>query len=622
MKEDLQKALIDIKSLFRVKNKLFEKDLQTIFNKYKLSIKEINYIYKLLEEINVEPIVDEEIDKNNIEPTDKDIEQINNSDTIEEDEVFSQVKEVFLKCDILNEDNYIDIANIIKRCNNNSEILLRIKKYFDNNNIQIDLNDYKIEKLYEKENNIEAMDKGSYTSDPIRAYLKEIGKIDLLTPKKEKELAKKIFDLHNILVNLDKTDPEYEIINEEYHNVKKYFAEHNLRLVVSIAKKYIGRGLDFLDLIQEGNLGLEKAIEKFDYRRGFKFSTYATWWIRQSVARAVDDQSTTIRIPVHLREKMNKLSRIEKELEVSIARKPTNYELMEVFFPNIEKELEERLGRKPTNGEIEQEKNNSIEEIQYLKKLLREYDLVSLDTPIRNQEDDDSVILDFIADENSVEMEENVYNIGLRNNLKEVLDELSIKERITLITRFGLYEGIISDEEKEALATKIVIKKLPKEIREQISEMNSKLNEANDIQPILLTKDNITRHKDYLQKQNLITNYYKQKDPNYITNKNKEDYNKNIKVIANYNVMSGVTASNKVSTIRNNLNLYTYLYLKEHYKSYYEFAYRNLTHGNNRTLEDVGDIFGVTRERIRQIEAKGLKKLRHPARGKLLRDYL
>ena len=622
MKEDLQKALIDIKSLFRVKNKLFEKDLQTIFNKYKLSIKEINYIYKLLEEINVEPIVDEEIDKNNIEPTDKDIEQINNSDTIEEDEVFSQVKEVFLKCDILNEDNYIDIANIIKRCNNNSEILLRIKKYFDNNNIQIDLNDYKIEKLYEKENNIEAMDKGSYTSDPIRAYLKEIGKIDLLTPKKEKELAKKIFDLHNILVNLDKTDPEYEIINEEYHNVKKYFAEHNLRLVVSIAKKYIGRGLDFLDLIQEGNLGLEKAIEKFDYRRGFKFSTYATWWIRQSVARAVDDQSTTIRIPVHLREKMNKLSRIEKELEVSIARKPTNYELMEVFFPNIEKELEERLGRKPTNGEIEQEKNNSIEEIQYLKKLLREYDLVSLDTPIRNQEDDDSVILDFIADENSVEMEENVYNIGLRNNLKEVLDELSIKERITLITRFGLYEGIISDEEKEALATKIVIKKLPKEIREQISEMNSKLNEANDIQPILLTKDNITRHKDYLEKQNLITNYYKQKDPNYITNKNKEDYNKNIKVIANYNVMSGVTASNKVSTIRNNLNLYTYLYLKEHYKSYYEFAYRNLTHGNNRTLEDVGDIFGVTRERIRQIEAKGLKKLRHPARGKLLRDYL
>ena len=219
-------------------------------------------------------------------------------------------------------------------------------------------------------------------------------------------------------------------------------------------------------------------------------------------------------------------------------------------------------------------------------------------------------------------MEENVYNIGLRNNLKEVLDELSIKERITLITRFGLYEGIISDEEKEALATKIVIKKLPKEIREQINEMNSKLNEANDIQPILLTKDNITRHKDYLEKQNLITNYYKQKDPNYITNKNKEDYNKIIKVIANYNVMSGVTASNKVSTIRNNLNLYTYLYLKEHYRSYYEYAYRNLTHGNNRTLEDVGDIFGVTRERIRQIEAKGLKKLSHPARGKLLRDYL
>ena len=319
---------------------------------------------------------------------------------------------------------------------------------------------------------------------------------------------------------------------------------------------------------------------------------------------------------------MNKLSRIEKELEMSLARIPTNSELMDVFFPNIESELEERLGRKPTYEEIEFEKNNSIEEIQYLKKLIREYDLVTIDTPIRNQEDEDSVILDFIADENSFEMEQNVYNIGLRNNLKEVLEELTIRERITLIIRFGLYEGIIDDEEREALATKIVIKKLPKEIRKQIEEMNSKLNEASDIKPILLTKDNINKYKDYKEKQNRIINYYKQKDPNYKINKNKEHYTKTIKVIANYNVMSGVTASNKESTIRNNLNLYTYLYLKEHYNNYYENAYRNLLHGNNRTLEDVGDIFGVTRERIRQIEAKGLKKLRHPARGRLLRDYL
>ncbi len=276
---------------------------------------------------------------------------------------------------------------------------------------------------------------GVSIEDPVRMYLKEIGKVPLLSAEEEIELAKK----------MEEGDEE----------AKKKLAEANLRLVVSIAKRYVGRGMLFLDLIQEGNLGLIKAVEKFDYRKGYKFSTYATWWIRQAITRAIADQARTIRIPVHMVETINKLIRVSRQL------------------------LQE-LGREPTPEEIAVEMNMPVERVREILKISQEP--VSLETPIGEEED--SHLGDFIQDDNvPVPVDAAAYTL-LREQLEEVLNTLTEREKKVLSLRFGLEDG------------------------------------------------------------------------------------------------------------------------------------------RGRTLEEVGREFNVTRERIRQIEAKALRKLRHPTRSRKLRDYL
>ena len=271
--------------------------------------------------------------------------------------------------------------------------------------------------------------------DPVKMYLKDIGKVPLLQPDEETELAKRMMDG-------DET-------------AKRLLSEANLRLVVSIAKRYMGRGMQFLDLIQEGNLGLMKAVEKFDYQKGFKFSTYATWWIRQAITRAIADQARTIRIPVHMVETINKLVRVSRKL------------------------LQE-LGREPTPEEIAAEMGVTEERVREIQKIAQ--DPVSLETPIG--EEDDSHLSDFIEDENGAAPTDAVSFTMLKEQLLGVLDTLTPREEKVLRLRYGLDDG------------------------------------------------------------------------------------------------------------------------------------------RPRTLEEVGKEFNVTRERIRQIEAKALRKLRHPSRSKRLRDFL
>ena len=276
---------------------------------------------------------------------------------------------------------------------------------------------------------------GISVDDPVRMYLREIGKIPLLSYEKELELAKRILN------------------NDE--EAKQELAEANLRLVVSIAKKYVGRGMLFLDLIQEGNMGLIKAVEKFDYTKGFKFSTYATWWIRQAITRAIADQARTIRIPVHMVETINRLIRTSRHLL-------------------------QQLGREPTPEEIAKEMDMSVEKVMEIQKIAQ--DPVSLETPIG--EEDDSHLGDFIQDEDSPAPHDAASYTLLREQLEEVMNTLTPREAKVLKLRFGLEDG------------------------------------------------------------------------------------------------------------------------------------------KARTLEEVGKEFDVTRERIRQIEAKALRKLRHPSRSKKLRDYM
>ena len=287
----------------------------------------------------------------------------------------------------------------------------------------------------EEMNETEAMADTFSTDDPVRMYLKEIGKVPLLTPEEEQDLAKRMA--------------------EGDEEAKRRMAEANLRLVVSIAKRYVGRGMLFLDLIQEGNLGLIKAVEKFDYTKGYKFSTYATWWIRQAITRAIADQARTIRIPVHMVETINKVIRVSRQL------------------------LQE-LGHDPSAEEIAAEMNMPVDKVRDILKIAQEP--VSLETPIGEEED--SHLGDFIPDEDASEPSEAASFSLLKEQLMEVLDTLTPREKKVLELRFGIVDG------------------------------------------------------------------------------------------------------------------------------------------RTRTLEEVGKEFNVTRERIRQIEAKALRKLRHPSRSKKLRDFL
>ncbi len=240
--------------------------------------------------------------------------------------------------------------------------------------------------------NVPDESKDMSVNDNVRMYLKEIGRISLLSLEEEQALSKRVAD----------GDEE----------AKKILAESNLRLVVSIAKRYVGRGLLFLDLIQEGNIGLMKAVEKFDYDKGYKFSTYATWWIRQAITRALADQARTIRVPVHMVETINKMVRIERQMTLE-------------------------LNREPTDGELAKKMGVTVDKIAEIRKISQ--DPVSLETPIG--EEDDSHLGDFLADERTMSPEDYATYEILKDELRSVLDTLTVREKEVLELRFGLFDG-------------------------------------------------------------------------------------------------------------------------------------------------------------------------------------
>ena len=330
---------------------------------------------------------------------------------------------------------YEDLANALKGLDLDSDSLDELYNAFSENNIPIvseEEDEGGNDKVLLDDN---AITKDLNINDPVRMYLKEIGQIKLLSTEEELELADRILEGDEM--------------------AKTILAEANLRLVVSIAKRYVGRGMLFLDLIQEGNIGLMKAVEKFDVTKGYKFSTYATWWIRQAITRAIADQARTIRVPVHMVETINKLARIQRQLTLE-------------------------LNREPSEEELAKKMNTSVDKIREIYKISQEP--VSLETPIG--EEDDSHLGDFIKDEHNMSPEEYTTNELLKDEIDDILLTLTEREEKVIRLRFGLEDG------------------------------------------------------------------------------------------------------------------------------------------KARTLEEVGQMFGVTRERIRQIEAKALRKLRHPSRSRKLKDYL
>ena len=295
-----------------------------------------------------------------------------------------------------------ELAESLKGLEIDSDTLDELYNAFVENDIKvvsqtdIDNKDSEKEKIIEEDKPIilddEEITKDVNINDPVRMYLKEIGKISLLTLEEEQNLSIRVAD----------GDEE----------AKRLLAESNLRLVVSIAKRYVGRGLLFLDLIQEGNIGLMKAVDKFDYDKGYKFSTYATWWIRQAITRALADQARTIRVPVHMVETINKMSRIQRQLTLELNREPS------------EEEIAKKMGV-------------SVEKVREVFKISQEP--VSLETPIG--EEDDSHLGDFLKDESSLSPEEYTENEILKEEIKEVLETLQPREQEVLELRFGLIDG-------------------------------------------------------------------------------------------------------------------------------------------------------------------------------------
>ncbi len=333
-----------------------------------------------------------------------------------------------------------EISDFFKDMNPDAEKMEQILDILEQNNVDVlrisedDDDDIILDDEDTEEVEVETIDlsvpNGVSVEDPVRMYLKEIGKVPLLNAEEEIELAKQmeagLVASEKIVILKRRMDGASEEDIEELkkeikelqrdidagNDAKKRLAEANLRLVVSIAKRYVGRGMLFLDLIQEGNLGLIKAVEKFDYRKGYKFSTYATWWIRQAITRAIADQARTIRIPVHMVETINKLIRVSRQL------------------------LQE-LGREPTPEEIAVEMNMSVDRVREILKISQEP--VSLETPIGEEED--SHLGDFIRDENVPVPADAAAFTLLKEQLEEVLGTLTEREQKVLTLRFGLEDG-------------------------------------------------------------------------------------------------------------------------------------------------------------------------------------
>ena len=432
MSDILEKEKKNLLKINKKKGYVTADDLNKIFENEDISAEEIDNIYTFISENNID-IVEEEMDEPKLPKGKKKVDEYHEIKTLEDRK--KDLLELGTSVGYL---TFEQLATALKGLEMDAESLDDLYNFLRDNNIEV------IEEGEDDEDpeggaalglDDEDLPKNLNINDPVRMYLKEIGKISLLSLDEELELSKRI--------------------EEGDEEAKKRLAESNLRLVVSIAKRYVGRNLSFLDLIQEGNIGLMKAVDKFDSSKGYKFSTYATWWIRQAITRAIADQAKTIRVPVHMVETINKLKKVQRQLTLELNREPT------------EKELAQKL-------HITEDKVREIIQISL--------DPLSLETPIGEEED--SHLGDFVSDKNNFTPEEYAINEVLKDEIQEVLLTLTEREEQVLKLRFGLVDGTC------------------------------------------------------------------------------------------------------------------------------------------RTLEEVGTIFGVTRERIRQIEAKALRKLRHPSRSKKLKDYL
>lgn len=331
---------------------------------------------------------------------------------------------------------FVAAKDIIKHYSEDSEEYDTIEKELTKQEIDIVANDVIVDDLDVKEpllmEEIEEVDVSTFdqlpasvkVDDPVRMYLKDIGKIPLLTLEEETELAKEVVYGRDARARLEEieADDQNTVSVEEYERLleisdkaemaKDKLVNANLRLVVSIAKRYLGRGLQFLDLIQEGNMGLIKAVDKFDHQKGFKFSTYATWWIRQAITRAVADQARTIRIPVHMVETINKLVRIQRQLV-------------------------QELSREPSPQEVAERMDISVEKVQQIQKIAQEP--ISLESPVGEEED--SALGDFISDPHALDPYEYTAKMKLREELDSVLSTLTDREERVLRLRFGLVDG-------------------------------------------------------------------------------------------------------------------------------------------------------------------------------------
>ena len=432
---DINKIEKELKKLSKGKGYVVADDLNKYLESDDISPEDIDEIYSFLSDNEIE-IVSADLDGNIDEPVkeEKKTSKKENNAIKTMDERKQDLLTLGKQIGFL---TFEQLANALKGLEMDAESLDDLYNFLRENNIEVveegeeDSGDADLDLEFDES----TLPKNLSINDPVRMYLKEIGQISLLSLEEELELSKKI--------------------DEGDEDAKRKLAESNLRLVVSIAKRYVGRNLSFLDLIQEGNIGLMKAVDKFDSSKGYKFSTYATWWIRQAITRAIADQAKTIRVPVHMVETINKLKRVQRQLTLELNREPT------------EKELSDKL-------KIPEDKVREIIKISL--------DPLSLETPIGEEED--SHLGDFVQDKNSLSPEEYAINEVLKDEIAEVLLTLTEREEQVLKLRFGLVDGTC------------------------------------------------------------------------------------------------------------------------------------------RTLEEVGVIFGVTRERIRQIEAKALRKLRHPSRSKKLKDYL
>ena len=436
----IEKIKNDLKKASKKTGFVSAEELNVIFDDDSITPDEIDEIYNFLKDNEIEIVsadlsdIPEEKKETKKEKKDeniiKDSSPIKTMEERKQDLLELGKKEGFL--------TFEQLANALKGLEMDAESLDDLYNFLRDNNIEVVEEGEDTdggEDLGNLEFDESTLPKNLSINDPVRMYLKEIGQISLLSLDEELALSKRI--------------------EEGDEESKRILAESNLRLVVSIAKRYVGRNLSFLDLIQEGNIGLMKAVDKFDSSKGYKFSTYATWWIRQAITRAIADQAKTIRVPVHMVETINKLKRVQRQLTLELNREPT------------EKELSDKL-------KIPEEKVREIIKISL--------DPLSLETPIGEEED--SHLGDFVQDKNTLSPEEYAINEVLKDEIAEVLLTLTEREEQVLKLRFGLIDGTC------------------------------------------------------------------------------------------------------------------------------------------RTLEEVGTIFGVTRERIRQIEAKALRKLRHPSRSKKLKDYL